>query len=144
MANAKFTTSAIAESPTRTLVTTRQFKIIVDEPESLGGSDGGPNPVEYVLAAVSGCLNVVGHVVASEMKFKLKGLTIEAEGILNPARFQGTSNNERAGYKEIFIKLKPEADTDEQTLEKWKVAVCDRCPVSDNLSNATPVSITLA
>lgn len=143
MANAKFTTSAIAESPTRTRVTTRQFKIIVDEPESLGGSDDGPNPVEYVLAAVSGCLNVVGHVVASEMKFRLKGLTIEAEGILNPARFQGTSNNERAGYKEIFIKLKPEADTDEQTLEKWKVAVCDRCPVSDNLSNVTPVSITL-
>lgn len=144
MANVKFTTSAIAETPTRTLVTARQFKIVVDEPKGLGGSDNGPNPVEYVLASVSGCLNVVGHVVASEMGFELKGLTIEAEGVLDPARFQGTSYNERAGYKEIHIKLKPEANVDKQTLEKWRATISDRCPVSDNLSNVTPVSITLA
>lgn len=143
MANVKFSTSAIAETPTRTLVTARHFKIIIDEPEALGGTDDGPNPVEYVLAAVSGCLNVVGHVVASEMGFQLKGLTIEAEGALDPARFQGTSYNKRAGYQEIQIKLKPEADADKLTLEKWMAAVSDRCPVSDNLSNETPVSIVL-
>ena len=142
MPNVKFAASAIAETPTRTLVTARHFKIIIDEPVSLGGADDGPNPVEYVLAAVSGCLNVVGHIIAAEMGFELNGLTIEAEGVLDPARFMGKSLNERAGYKEIRIKLKPETNADKQVLEKWKEAVS--CPVSDNLVNATPVSIMLS
>lgn len=143
MANLKFQATAIGEAATRTVVSARQFQIIIDEPNSLGGTDNGPNPVEYVLAAVSGCLNVVAHVVASEMGFTLNKLMIEAEGDLDPARFTGKSYNERAGYKEIRLKLKPNADADAITLEKWLTAVIDRCPVSDNLKNATPMSITL-
>ena len=143
MAIQKFTATATSETATRTVVSARQFQIIIDEPKSLGGSDNGPNPVEYVLAALSGCLNVVAHVVASEMGFTLKKLTIEAEGDLDPARFMGKSVHERAGYKEIRLKLKPDADADAKALEKWLNAVVDRCPVSDNLKNATPVSITL-
>ncbi len=138
-----FSTSAHAESATKTIVKARQFQMIIDEPKALGGADAGANPVEYVLAAVSGCLNVVGHVVAAEMGFALKGLTIEAEGALDPARFQGTSNAARAGYREIRLTLKPDADTDQKTLETWRAAIEDRCPVSDNLKNATPVSIQL-
>ncbi|MGI6239947.1 MAG: OsmC family protein [Christensenellales bacterium] len=144
MALVKYSTSAVAETAMRTVVTARQFKIIIDEPESLGGSDKGPNPVEFVLAALSGCLNVVGHLVASEMSFALKGLTIEAEGVLDPARFQGTSDKERAGYKEIKVKLIPDTDADAKTLETWRAAVSNRCPVSDNLADATPVTIALA
>jgi uncharacterized OsmC-like protein len=143
MANLKFTTTATSETATKTVVSARQFTIIIDEPKSLGGDDSGPNPVEYVLAAVSGCLNVVAHVVASELGFTLHGLTIVAEGDLDPARFMGKSFSERAGYKEIRVKLKPSTDADAETLEKWLRAVIDRCPVSDNLKNATPVSITL-
>lgn len=33
----------------------RQFHLDVDEPEALGGKDQGPNPVEYVLAALASC-----------------------------------------------------------------------------------------
>jgi uncharacterized OsmC-like protein len=125
------------------VVKARNFQITIDEPASLGGSDMGANPVEYVLAAVSGCLNVVGHLVASEMGFTLNALTIEAEGDLDPARFQGKSMADRAGYKEIRIHLKPNANVDSGTLQKWMSTVGDRCPVSDNLKNATPVKITL-
>ncbi len=143
MAKLKFATTATCETATRAAVRARQFQIIIDEPSSLGGTDNGPNPVEYVLAALSGCLNVVAHVVASEMGFTLNNLTIEAEGDLDPARFMGKSFQERAGYQEIRVKLKPDADADAATLAKWLNAVIDRCPVSDNLKNATPVSITL-
>ena len=34
----------------------RNFKIILDEPESLGGNDKGMNPVECLLAALGACI----------------------------------------------------------------------------------------
>ncbi len=139
----KFSVSAKAETETRVVVKARNFTMYVDEPPQLGGEDKGANPVEYVLAALAGCLNVVGHLVAKEMGIKLHELSIEIEGTLNPAKFQGRSNQERAGYKQINVFLNVKTDADEKTLDKWLKAVEDRCPVSDNLANPTPLKINL-
>lgn len=143
MPNMQVNVKATKENPTKTVVKARNFEMIIDEPANLGGTDHGANPVEYVLAALSGCLNVVGHVVAKEMGFEIKSLEIELDGELNPARFMGKSDEERAGYQAINVKMKPETDADEATLKSWIEKVENRCPVSDNLANATPVNITL-
>lgn len=143
MATLKFSIKAHSENPTKTVVEARNFKIVVDEPKNLGGTDDGPNPVEYVLAAFAGCLNVVGHLVAQEMGFSLKGMEINMEGDLDPSKFMGKETEERAGYKEIRVSLKPDSDADEETLQKWMTSVKARCPVSDNLANATPVKVVL-
>ncbi|MBS3933859.1 MAG: OsmC family protein [Truepera sp.] len=128
---------------TKTVVEAREFTIVVDEPPSLGGNDEGANPVEYVLAALAGCLNVVGHVVAKEMGFELKSLRLELEGDLDPARFLGAHTEQRAGYQAIRVSLHPETDASAAVLAEWLAAVKRRCPVSDNLANPTPVAINL-
>lgn len=138
-----FSAGAVSETPARTVVQTRNFRMVVDEPENLGGSDLGPNPVEYILAALAGCLNVVGHLVAREMGFELRGLRLELEGDLDPARFMGLCRQTRAGYQEISVRIYPETDADPETLERWLHTVEDRCPVSDNLTCSTPVQIRL-
>ncbi len=143
MADLTFKVSAKSENATKTVVATRGFQMIVDEPESLGGTDQGATPVEYMLAALAGCLNVVGHLVAREMGFQLRGLELALEGNLNPAKFAGKSELERAGYKEIRVELRPETDADQETLNQWLEIVEARCPVSDNFSNATPVRISV-
>ncbi|ACL69237.1 OsmC family protein [Halothermothrix orenii] len=143
MPNLKFSVTSKSENPTKTVVEARDFKIVIDEPENLGGTNDGPNPVEYVLAALSGCLNVVGHLVAKEMGFELKGIEFELEGDLDPAKFSGQDTDTRAGYQEIRVNIKPDTNADEDTLSKWLEAVETRCPVSDNLANATPVKISL-
>ncbi len=139
----QFGIKAWSENPTKTVVETRGFKMIVDEPENLGGTNDGANPVEYLLAALAGCLNVVGHIVAKEMGFNLRGIELELEGDLDPAKFLGKETNERAGYKEIRIKIKPDTDADGETLKKWLETVKSRCPVSDNIANPTSVKIAL-
>lgn len=139
----KFSVNAKSESSTKTIVETRGFKMTIDEPESLGGTDDGANPVEYVLAALAGCLNVIGHMAAKEMGFKLDGVNFELDGDLDPSRFLGKSNAERAGYKEIRVNIKPNTDVDKETLDKWLTIIKDRCPVSDNIANSTPVKISL-
>ena len=143
MSDINFTVHARSASPAKTIVKARNFEIIVDEPESLGGSDSAANPVEYVLAAFAGCLNVMCHVVAKEMKFDLKSLEIKLSGNLNPAKVLGQKTDDRAGYKAIDVEIKADTDADSATLEKWLEQVESRCPVSDNLSNITPISFQL-
>lgn len=143
MPKLKFQVKAASENPTKTVVQARNFKIVIDEPENLGGTDAGANPVEYVLSALAGCLNVVGHIVAKEMNFTLNSLEIDLEGDLNPAKFMGQETTERAGYQSIKVTIKPDSDADEDTLAKWVKTIESRCPVSDNITHATPVSICL-
>jgi uncharacterized OsmC-like protein len=139
----KFSISATSETPTRVQVKARSFTMYVDEPPQLGGEDKGANPVEYLLAALAGCLNVVGHMVAKEMNMQLGGLAINIEGVLNPAKFQGKSNAERAGYKEINVTIKAKTNAPEDVLKKWIETVESRCPVSDNIANPTPVKLNV-
>ncbi len=143
MSDLKFRIQARKASAAKTIVKARNFEIIVDEPEDLGGTNSAANPVEYVMAAFAGCLNVMGNLIASEMGFELKDLKIDISGNLNPAKLFGKSDKDRAGYKSIVVKMIPTCDADKETLEKWLHAVESRCPVSDNLQNITPVSVEL-
>ena len=138
-----FSVEAHSENPTKTVVKAREFTITIDEPTNLGGTNAGPNPVEYVLGALAGCLNVVGHIVAKELKFELRGIKFELAGDLDPSKFSGRKTNKRAGYEEIRVIVPPDADADSETLAQWIAAMEERCPVSDNLQHPTPVKLFL-
>jgi len=143
MEDLKFRVLAHSENPTKTVVKARGFEIIIDEPESLGGTNEGANPVEYMLAAFCGCINVMGHVIAKEMEFELRSIKIKMCGNLNPQRLFGSSFEERAGYKGIDVSIAPDCDAPIEILEEWMAKIEDRCPVSDNLSNKTPINLLL-
>jgi len=143
MALKSFSVSGVSESPARISVAARQFKIVVDEPPALGGEDNGANPVEYLLTALIGCLNIVAHIVAKEMGIKIERLEIDASCELNTDKLLGIKTSERAGFRNINVNIKACTDSDETTLEKWLATVKERCPVSDNIANLTPVNITV-
>ena len=143
MPDLTFTAVGNSKNPTQLNVQTRTFKFVVDEPAALGGTDLGPNPVEYVLGALAGCLNVVGHMVAKEMDMPLNGMIVSIEGDLDPAKLLGMSNEKRAGYTQIRVAITPDTPADVATKGQWVEAVEERCPVSDNLKNPTNVAITL-
>jgi uncharacterized OsmC-like protein len=136
-----FEISASAESPTKTRVSTRGFEFIVDEPSTLGGNDEGPNPVEYLIGALAGCINVVAHQVAREMDLEVRELELEIDGDLNPAKFMGKSDEPRAGYEEIRVDITADVDATDETIQQWLSAVEERCPVSDNLAHETPLAL---
>lgn len=58
MADMVFRAQVVGEG-VRSVANIRGKQIVIDEPASLGGTDQGPNPVELVLAALGGCLNVL-------------------------------------------------------------------------------------
>ncbi len=129
-------------SPTKTVVKARNFEMVIDEPPMLGGKDEGANPVEYLLGALSGCLNVMAHFIAKEMGIELGKLDIKIEGELDLAGLMG-KEDVRPGFKWIKVKMKPESNASKEELKKLIEEVEKRCPVSDNLRNETPVEIEL-
>ncbi len=124
-------------SPTKMKVKAGDFEIVMDK---LGGE--APSPIDYVLAALAGCINIVGTLVAKDMGINIEDLSLEIEGVFNPGKLYG-KGDQRAGYKEIRVKVKVKTDADEETLKKWLEQVEERCPVSDNLANPTPVEVKL-
>ena len=138
-----FSIHSKSTSAARTEIQTRGFKLIVDEPTELGGTNDAPNPVEYILAGYAGCINVVAHITAKELNIDLKDLQISIDGDLNPSRLFGQSFKERAGYQNINVLLKTESKIDEHVKARWLEAIESRCPVNDNLRNATPIQFFL-
>ena len=142
MSDLIFSVTGDSSSATKFEGKARHFNFTVDEPEALGGTDVDLNPVEYILAGFAGCINVVGHLVAKELNFEINSLKINVSGGINPNKFLGISQKERSGFKEITLNLIVDADIDQQTLEKWKNIVEERCPVKDNLLSITPVNVS--
>jgi uncharacterized OsmC-like protein len=143
MADLSFEVSAQSHTPTKVSVSARNFTLVIDEPPALGGDDHGANPVEFVLAGLTGCLNVVAHLVAKELGIALRSLKIKASGAINPDRLLNVSSSDRAGYKSIHVELDADTDARPELLERWRRIIESRCPVSDNLLNATPVNLRL-
>ncbi|NYI40860.1 OsmC family protein [Demequina lutea] len=140
---ATFEATAISTSDTGLTVKARNFEFLVDEPPSLGGGDLGPNPVEYMLGALLGCLNVMVHLAAKEQGVTLTSFSATARGDLDPSKFLGKNLDVRAGYQNVEVNIEVEGDVDADKLAEIARIAESRCPVSDNIANTTPVTIKI-
>ncbi len=133
----------LGESMARSTTEAGVFKIFMDEPPELGGKNGAPSPLDFILAAHAGCLNYMTFFIAKELGIPVTGTEISVKGSLDPAKFAGTDRTVRAGYQslEVTIHVKSTANADD--IARLKSEVEARCPVSDNLANATPVHLTM-
>lgn len=120
------------------------FVMEADEPAVLLGEDNGANPVEYVMAALAGCLttSLVYHAAA-------QGITIESvessyEGELDLHGFLGLSDKVRNGYESLNVTFRIKADAPEEKLRELVELAQRRSPVFDIVSNPVPVTVQLA
>jgi len=58
--------------------------VVIDEPVEMGGTNAGPNPIEYLLATLAGCLNVMGHTIAKRNEYEFKWLENQYIGNIEP------------------------------------------------------------
>src|SRR5690625_3162402 len=75
-------------------------EVIIDEPPSLGGTDKGPNPVEYILAALGGCINVLVTSFAENFDVEVTDVQVHIEGDLDPDGFR--SEERRVGKENRY------------------------------------------
>ena len=118
---------------------TRGFKVTMDEPAELGGTDTGMNPVEAMLCALGSCQCIVGAAFAKAKKINFTELWVETEGDLDPDGFVKGLPDIRRGFQEIRFTLHIKTDSETEKVYDFAEFMQDRCPVEDNLQNPTPV-----
>ena len=115
------------------------FKVIIEEPKSLGGTNTGMSPVEAVLCALGSCQGIVAAAFAKSKGIEFEDLWVEVEGDLNPDGFLRGAPDVRRGFEEIRFTLHIKTSSDQEKVVDFAEFIQERCPVGDNLINATPV-----
>lgn len=112
----------------------RGFKIVLDEPKELGGTNVGMNPVEAVLCALGVCQTIVAAAFAKAQKFKFEEFYVELEGDLDPNGFMGLADV-RNGFQEIRYTMHMKTEESQERAEAFAKFIESRCPVGDCLQN---------
>ena len=116
------------------------FEFDSDEPPVLAGEDLGPNPVEYLLGALAGCLTSTLVYHAALRGIQIEELESELEGDIDLRGFLGLAKDVRRGYQNIRVTFRVKTDSD--ALEKLK-ALSKLSPVFDVTSNGTEVDVRI-
>ncbi|PIE53180.1 osmotically inducible protein C [Candidatus Fermentibacteria bacterium] len=130
----------VQDSSFKMELTAGNHTVTIDQPKPMGGRDQGPNPLEYGLFALAGCIGAIGRIMANQRKMDIRGFKISCEAELNTDNLLGQSKAERAGYK--WIKVITEIDADMTAEEKaaFLAEVDERCPISDVFANGTEIT----
>ncbi len=118
------------------------FILANDEPDILLGNDNAPNPVEYVLHALAGCLTTSMVYHAAARGYEITKITTTVEGDLDLRGFLGIDPSVRKGYDNIKVSFDIDGDfTEEEKLEILNLTSFS--PVLDIVSNGVPMKICL-
>ena len=112
----------------------RGFKIMMDEPKDLGGTDVAMNPVEALLCALGACQSIVVAAFARAKRFEYEEFHVELEGDLDPDGFMGKADV-RNGFQEIRFTMHFKTNESQEKAEAFADFVERTCPVGDCLSN---------
>lgn len=88
------------------------FELDADEPPMLAGEDQAPNPVEYLLTALAGCVTTSMIAHAAVRGIHVEELESELEGDIDLRGFLGLANDVPKGYTNIRIKFRAKADAE--------------------------------
>ncbi len=115
--------------------TARDFTIIMDEPESLGGTNTSMNPVEALLCALGACQSIVAAAFAEANGFSFEEFHVELEGDLDADGFLGINPEVRKGFTEIRFFMHFKTSESQEACEKFAEFIEATCPVGDCLMN---------
>lgn len=123
----------VGESGLRAEITARGHTLVADEPASLGGTETGPTPYDYLAAALGACTAMTIRIYADRRGWPLEGVTVR----LTHSRVHETDcelcASEKVGIDQLTRVIELSGDlTDEQRAGLHRIA--DRCPVGQTLT----------
>jgi uncharacterized OsmC-like protein len=125
---------------TRTRIQVRDFDpVYTDEPDTLGGTNTAPSPLETVLVALVGCDGVIINGVATAMAFDYAGVDFACESQIDVRGPKGVPGV-RPYFEKGTLTITVYTDESEERFRKLARNVEHRCPVM-NLLNAAQVEM---
>lgn len=116
--------------------------LYVDQAVAVGGEGAGASPMEYLFASLAGCIATTGRIIASQRNLDLKGMDIKVEGPLDLNIIYGKSKDGRPGVKGINVGVALDSAMSEMERQTFFEELRSRCPISDTIAAATPITIT--
>lgn len=116
----------------------RQFTVICDEPEDIGGSNKAPRPTEYLLASLGFCLTSILGIYASVMRVTVDSVKLMLEGFRDDRGLLGIEQT-RPGFSRIEVEWHIESREPADKIAKLIKTVEEKCPVTDMIVNSVPI-----
>ncbi|MBP7830860.1 MAG: OsmC family protein [Kiritimatiellae bacterium] len=135
----KVTVTAHQTESMRMDLQARHHRMIIDQPATGGGQDAGPTPLEYFVAALAGCMGAIGRIVARQQKLNIRWMDFVVEGDIDVDGLLGRPTPNRVGFQGFTVKARIDGDLSMDQKQAFLRAVEQRCPVSENIANATPI-----
>lgn len=115
--------------PTKVDIVDTEWKLQLDEPIEDGGSNTGPNPMQYFIASLAGCQNEQAQVVAEELSLNIQQINIEVEIDLDLSGFMGTSDHSKGSYKNVRLNAVVVGEATDEQIKSLGQKVDARCPI---------------
>lgn len=117
----------------------RAFELDNGEPPVLLGRDDNPNPVEYVLHALVGCMTTTMTYHAAARGITIEAIDSRLEGDLDLRGFLGLSDTVRKGFSTIRVAMRVKSEASAEVLRELTTF----SPVYDIVSNSLPVEVSV-
>jgi uncharacterized OsmC-like protein len=123
--------------------TSREMPFVIDasEPPVLFGHNEAPNPAEFVLHALAGCLTLTIVNVAAARKVTLTEVTSTLEGVLDARGATGLDTNYRNGFDHVKVSFTIKGDAPPEMLQEIVERAKSRSVVYDIVSNRVAVDV---
>src|SRR5262245_3683648 len=119
----------------RTEISVRDVRTVIDEPKEREGTNMGPTPTETMVAALIACTNVISHKCAKKHGVELKAMTMYAESTLDRRGTQLLEEIE-VPFPKIRLLIDVTTDASEVEMEKVKADLHRFCPISKVVRNS--------
>ena len=117
----------------------KPFKMLIDAPPGLDGTNGGPSPLLVILASVGACIVAVTKFWAKIMNIKIESLTVNSRGHINLGAIFGIDDNLLAGYDKLEPVVRIKADASDEKINELMDKVFSHCPIITNMGGASPI-----
>jgi uncharacterized OsmC-like protein len=115
--------------PTKVVITDTEWTLKVDEPVEDGGSNSGPNPMQYFIASLASCQNEQSQVVAEELSLNITQVDINVEIDLDLSGFMGMSETSNGSYKNLRLDAVVSGNVTNEEVKTLGQKVDNRCPI---------------
>lgn len=111
-----------------TEVTANSYALVVDEPVGFGGTDDGPTPYDYLLAALGSCTAMTVRMHADRKGWHLESVRVRMKHGKIHAKDCEECETESGRIDRIELELELEGPLEEQQRRRLK-EVSEKCPV---------------